>query len=176
MGNWSSGAILAAILGLCCGARGEEDVAWKAEAQKRIEQHRQADARVVVLDQDGKALAGAQVEIEQLQHRFLFGCNIFLWGRAGGESDEQQYRERFAELLNYATLGFYWPSYERREAPPTMNALSRSHAGASSSTSPRRGIRWRGTSPIRLGYRTIRPPHGSCSMIASPIASHVFAT
>ena len=58
------------------------------------------------------------MEVEQLEHRFLFGCNIFLWGRVGGESDEQQYRERFAELLNYATLGFYWPSYERRRGAP----------------------------------------------------------
>jgi endo-1,4-beta-xylanase len=89
-----------------------------AGAAARIEQHRKADATVVVVDAAGKALPGAQVEVEQTRHAFLFGCNIFGWGQMPNEKAEQAYRERFSDLLNYATLPFYWWSYERRQGEP----------------------------------------------------------
>jgi GH35 family endo-1,4-beta-xylanase len=95
-----------------------EEEAWRADAEKRIEQHRQADACVVVLDAAGQPFSGVEVTVEQVQHDFLFGCNIFLWGRVGNEGDEQQYRERYAGLFNYATLPFYWPAYERQRGEP----------------------------------------------------------
>ena len=88
------------------------------EADARIEKHRKADATVLVLDAAGKPVPGAKVAVEQTRHAFLFGCNIFLWGKTADEKAEQTYRERFAELLNYATLPFYWPSYEPRQGKP----------------------------------------------------------
>lgn len=95
-----------------------EDDRLLVEASRRIEQHRQVDGCVRVVDAAGKPLADARVTIEQTSHAFLFGCNIFLWGRAGNEKDEQAYRQRFADLMNYATLPFYWPAYERRRGEP----------------------------------------------------------
>ena len=71
-----------------------------------------------MFDASGRPVPGAKVAVEQTRHAFLFGCNIFIWGRAGDEKAEAAYRQRFAELLNYATLGFYWPSYEPREGQP----------------------------------------------------------
>ena len=89
-----------------------------AGADARIEQHRKADATIVVVDAAGKPLPGAKVEVQQTRHAFLFGCNIFSWGRLPDEKTERAYRQRFAELLNYATLPFYWWSYERRQGEP----------------------------------------------------------
>jgi len=89
-----------------------------AQADERIEKHRKADATVLVVDAAGKPVPGAKVAVEQTRHAFLFGCNIFLWGKTADEKAEQAYRERFAELLNYATLPFYWPSYERQQGKP----------------------------------------------------------
>jgi GH35 family endo-1,4-beta-xylanase len=89
-----------------------------AEADARIEQHRKADATVEVVDASGNAVSGARISVEQTRHAFLFGSNIFKWGRCGDEKLEAAYRKHFAELLNYATLPFYWTSYEPRRGQP----------------------------------------------------------
>lgn len=100
----------------CAAAAPDEQLL--AQADQRIEKHRKADATVSLLDASGKPVPGAKLVVEQTRHEFLFGSNIFLWGRAGDEKAEEAYRQQFAELLNYATLGFYWPSYEPREGRP----------------------------------------------------------
>jgi GH35 family endo-1,4-beta-xylanase len=96
-----------------------------ATANQRIEEHRKADATVALLDVSGKPVAGAQVVVEQTRHAFLFGSNIFKWGRLPNEEMESAYREHFAELLNYATLPFYWTSYEPRRAEPMHDRTER---------------------------------------------------
>lgn len=93
------------------------DELWQ-QADARIEKHRKADATIAVVDAAGKPVAGAKIEVRQTRHAFLFGCNIFLWGKTHDSRLEAAYRGRFAELLNYATLGFYWPSYEPRQGEP----------------------------------------------------------
>lgn len=115
------------ILGLCpvaaaadraaaAGARSNEEL-WDS-APARIEKHRKADATIEVLDASGKRVSGAKVRVEQTRHEFLFGSNIFVWGKVTDAEKEAAYRRRFAELLNYATLPFYWPSYEPRRGEP----------------------------------------------------------
>ncbi len=89
-----------------------------AGAQARIEKHRMAGGEVMVVDSAGRPVAGVEVTIEQTRHAFLFGSNIFGWGRQADEKTETAYRARFAELLNYATLPFYWASYEPRRGQP----------------------------------------------------------
>jgi GH35 family endo-1,4-beta-xylanase len=101
------------------------DAELLAGAAARIEEHRKADAVVVVLDAEGRPVPGARVEVEQTRHAFLFGCNLFLYGRAGDERDEAAYRERFAGLFNYATLPCYWPSYEPRRGRTDQGRLER---------------------------------------------------
>ncbi len=89
-----------------------------AGADARIEQCRKADATVAVVDAVGKPVAGAKIEVQQTRHAFLFGCNIFLWGKLPDKEREQAYRQRFAELLNYATVPFYWQMYEPQRGNP----------------------------------------------------------
>lgn len=88
-------------------------------AAERIERHRMADAIVSVVDASGKPVPGAEVSVEQTRHAFLFGSNIFKWGRMPDEQLDAAYRQRFAALLNYATLPFYWSSYEPRRGEPS---------------------------------------------------------
>jgi GH35 family endo-1,4-beta-xylanase len=112
------------LAGLLTGTAGSTAIAQENPpaprdgVEQRIDQHRKADAVVVVVDAQGRPVPGAEVEVEQTRHAFRFGCNIFLWGRVGSPSDEAAYRERFAEVFNYATLPFYWPTYEPRAGEP----------------------------------------------------------
>jgi GH35 family endo-1,4-beta-xylanase len=89
------------------------------EADARIEKHRKGDAVLRFTGADGKPLkTGSTVKIQQTRHKFLFGCNIFKLGRCRTAEDNAAYERHFAELLNYATLPFYWWNYERQRDKP----------------------------------------------------------
>ncbi|NOX57055.1 MAG: 1,4-beta-xylanase [Planctomycetes bacterium] len=109
-------AVLAGGLSVLAAPPSDEDL-WKG-APDRIDRYRKADLLVTVTDAQGRPLSNAKVTIEQTRHAFLFGCNIFLWGRCETPEAERQYRHRFADLFNYATLPFYWASYERKKGQP----------------------------------------------------------
>lgn len=94
-----------------------DDQLW-LQADQRIEQCRQADCVVVVLDASGDPVERAGLAVRQTRHAFLFGSNIFGWGNQRDEAAETAYREHFAELLNFATLPFYWTGYEPRQGEP----------------------------------------------------------
>ncbi len=81
-------------------------------ADDRIEKYRKGNAVITVVDQHGKPVPGARVKIEQTQHDFLFGCNNYLSGNLDSQEQEELLRDRFSTLFNYATLPFYWWSYE----------------------------------------------------------------
>lgn len=87
--------------------------------EERIEKHRKGRATLKVLGPDGQPLpAGTDLRIRQTRHKFLFGCNIFKLGRCRTDEDNAAYGERFAGLLNFATLPFYWWTYERQKGQP----------------------------------------------------------
>jgi len=88
------------------------------KATARIEQHRKENVRIKVVNADGQPVNGAVVNVEQTSHEFLFGSNIFMWGRHRTERENNLYYDRYAALLNYATLGFYWNSYEGERGKP----------------------------------------------------------
>jgi len=87
------------------------------QAPKRIQQYRTAELVVNVVDAQGQPVKGARVAVRQTRHEFLFGCNIFGWGQPTDE-DKAKYRDRFAALLNFATLPFYWAGFEREPGQP----------------------------------------------------------
>jgi GH35 family endo-1,4-beta-xylanase len=95
-----------------------DDAAILAAAKERIAQHRRGDGRVIVRNADGCPAAGVKVAVEQIRHDFLFGCNLFRFGRLDDADLETAYRRRFVEIFNYATLGFYWPFYEPERGQP----------------------------------------------------------
>ena len=111
-------AIAALLAGRVATAADVPEEQLLAGADARIEKHRKADAVVSVLDAAGKPVAGAEVRVAQTRHAFLFGSNIFMWGRIGDTKLQEAYNRRFAALLNYATLPFYWPGYEPERGKP----------------------------------------------------------
>ncbi len=89
------------------------------EVDTRIEKYRMGRAALRFLGPNGKPLkSGSTVSIEQKRHKFLFGCNIFKLNKCRTPEDNAAYAERFAALLNFATLPFYWWNYERRRGQP----------------------------------------------------------
>jgi GH35 family endo-1,4-beta-xylanase len=95
-----------------------------AGAEERIRRCRKSPAVVEVVSA-ARPAPEAVVQIQQTRHRFLFGCNIFLWRPIDAARPDnptarlqEAYRQRFADLFNYATLGFYWWGYESQAGQP----------------------------------------------------------
>jgi GH35 family endo-1,4-beta-xylanase len=81
-------------------------------AERRIQEHRTAEASLRFVDKAGKALAGVAAEVRLARHEFKLGANAFRIGAIEDAAAQRGYNERFAALLNYATLPFYWGGYE----------------------------------------------------------------
>lgn len=90
------------------------------QINQRITQHRTAQASLTITAPDGTPLANAPVVVRQVRHKFLFGCNAFAINTANQSQSQQDYQQRFAALLNFATLPFYWGGYEPREGQPNF--------------------------------------------------------
>ena len=112
------GLLALLLLAACVPAAAQSMTADKllATANQRIERSRKGDITVVVTDK-GQPAPGVKVEIAQTGHEFLFGCNAY--GLSYEDSPSQRaYREQLAALFNYATLPFYWASYEPVRGKP----------------------------------------------------------
>jgi endo-1,4-beta-xylanase len=94
-------------------------------AKERIEQHRKGEVTLVIQAPNGKPLPNAELTLAQTRHEFLFGCNIFRWGRIPDPKREELYREHFAAIFNYATLPFYWAGYEWERGKPSYDYTDR---------------------------------------------------
>jgi GH35 family endo-1,4-beta-xylanase len=89
-----------------------------AATQEDIEKFRKSDAKIRVVDAGGRPLSAVMVSVQQTSHAFLFGCNIYMFGRYKDDARNAEYKKRFAELFNYATVGVYWRSYETQQGKP----------------------------------------------------------
>ena len=94
------------------------DIKTAARIQRDIEKYRKGDAVITVLDKKGRPVEAALIEAEQVTHDFLFGCNIFVFDRFPTAEENAKYKELFKRLLNYATLPFYWRTFEREQGKP----------------------------------------------------------
>lgn len=88
------------------------DPAIVKRIDRNIETYRKGDATIEVVDEAGQPIAGAEVDVQQTSHAFLFGCNAFVLGQLKPAELEQQYEETFARLFNFATVPFYWAGTE----------------------------------------------------------------
>jgi len=89
-----------------------------AATDQAIEKHRKADVTLRLVDSQGKPVTDARVSVEQTGHEFLFGCNIYGFDRFPNNALNAAYKQRFEDLFNYATVGFYWRWYERQRGRP----------------------------------------------------------
>ncbi|MDR3110982.1 MAG: endo-1,4-beta-xylanase [Planctomycetaceae bacterium] len=97
---------------------------WQAEANSRIEQHRKENVVITVV-QNGNVVDGATVELQMLRNEFLFGANIFMWGHCNSDAANDAYKKLYADLYNFATLGFYWWDYEGEKDAPKYDYSDR---------------------------------------------------
>jgi GH35 family endo-1,4-beta-xylanase len=109
--------VLAALGDLAAAAQSRERAVVAATAAA-IEKYRKADARLRIVDSAGRPVRGARVSVVQTGHDFLFGCNIYGFDNLATAAKNAAYKRRFAELFNYATVGFYWKSYEPQRGKP----------------------------------------------------------
>ena len=83
--------------------------------------HRKAAASLRILNPDGSPAAGRVVRVDQVSHRFLFGCGAFDAVELMKASDDKQRfflldrMQKWLALFNYGTLPFYWGRYEPEE-------------------------------------------------------------
>lgn len=77
-----------------------------------IEANRKGLATLRFVDAQGEEITGVHAEIEQKSHDFRFGANCFMLEELETEEKNREYKKRFAELLNLATLPFYWCDLE----------------------------------------------------------------
>lgn len=106
-------------------------------AEARIQQHRTGLAEIRMLDRDGKPIKNTEVRVRLVRHEFKLGCNGFLLAAVSEPAIDpalqREYEARFAALLNYATLPFYWSTYEpekgltREDDLRRMTAWCRAH-------------------------------------------------
>jgi GH35 family endo-1,4-beta-xylanase len=115
----------ALLLATAAAARAAEDPdPLSPEAiDARIQKHRTAQVTLTVLGPDGRPAAERKVTVAMERHAFLFGCNIFALRPKDASEKQKAYQERFAALLNYATLGFYWGAFEREEGKPNIDGV-----------------------------------------------------
>ena len=83
-----------------------------ASANDRIRQVRSADFVLKLVDVYGKPIKHADVTIALTNHAFKFGSNGFNIRSLEDTGLQEAYEARFAALLNFATLPFYWGGYE----------------------------------------------------------------
>jgi len=88
------------------------------QANTSIERTRKDNASIRVVDAEDRPIEGATVVVEQRSHDFLFGCNIYMFDRFKSQQENELYKERFRDLFNYATTGFYWRGYEQERGKP----------------------------------------------------------
>ena len=89
--------------------------------------HRTSGARQNNLKPDGTPAAGREISVDQVSHKFLFGCGAFDSVAMMKTEDETkktflaERMEKWMGLFNYGTLPFYWGRYEPQEGQTAYN-------------------------------------------------------
>lgn len=89
-----------------------------------IEKNRKGNAKIKLIDENGTPLKNAKIRVKQKNHEFRFGANIFMLDQLETEEKNTEYKKRFAELFNMATLPFYWNTLEPTQGKPRYDADS----------------------------------------------------
>lgn len=86
--------------------------------------HRKSKARLRIVRADGTAASNSKVTVKQTSSEFLFGCGAFdsvAMYAVPDEALKAKFRarmEKWATLFNFATLPFYWGTFEPVEGQP----------------------------------------------------------
>lgn len=90
---------------------------------------RKIKIKLQIVDETGRPLANCQVKFTQKSHKFMFGCGAFEaveWLNPTCDTNVPYYQdmmEKWFRLFNFATLPFYWGSFEAEEGKPKTDQL-----------------------------------------------------
>lgn len=76
----------------------EEDAAWRAPAQRRIDSLRRKNVIIQVLDMDGTPMPGVEVAIDMQRHEFGFGSAMVTCRMPGNNCFNPTYLEKILDL------------------------------------------------------------------------------
>jgi endo-1,4-beta-xylanase len=94
------------------GARQTESLELGESVAARLISCRQASLAILIQNKSGQPVNGARVEVSQLRHSFLFGCNLDGLRLDDHSALQRNYQQRFCELFNYAKIPCYWNAIE----------------------------------------------------------------
>ena len=80
-----------------------------------IEKYRKGNMTISVIDKSGNIIPNAKVKINQVNHEFKFGANLFMLDELESDEKNQLYKDYFKKAFNMATLPFYWNSIEPKK-------------------------------------------------------------
>jgi len=103
--------------------RVERDRLRMARLENDIRNWRQREFTLHVVDPEGVAVEDAVVEVVQVRHEFLFGCNAFSLGQWDDARQNRLYEERFLDLFNLAVVPIYWSTVEEQRGRPDYAAV-----------------------------------------------------
>lgn len=83
----------------------EPDAVWRMDALKRIEKYRMAPISIEVIDGQGKAVEGAEVEVVLTRNQFEFGTSVNAWQLTPKNPDYANLRERMKHDFNAVSFG-----------------------------------------------------------------------
>jgi endo-1,4-beta-xylanase len=89
----------------------------------RVAAYRTAEARLTFVDAKGKPIRHARVQVKLNQHEFKLGTAAFRLVDLADKSLQEEYRRRYTDLFNYATLPFYWGMYETEPGKTNQDQL-----------------------------------------------------
>jgi GH35 family endo-1,4-beta-xylanase len=161
MRAFTAAAIVIGLYPLFAFAEAIVDPLSPSGINQRIQQHRTAEATVTILGADGNPLAHAAVTVRQVRHKFLFGCNAFVINPADTSGLQKDYQRRFTDLLNFATLPFYWGAYERTEGKPDAERVKMMAKWCADNGIATKGhpLVWQQVAPRWLAGRSIEDVH-----------------
>jgi GH35 family endo-1,4-beta-xylanase len=104
------------VCAVCAGAVAEKHPPWELDgAQERIEKHRMGECRLQLVLPDGSAVpSGTPLKAEQTRHAFYFGGSLAADWQVPKQDWYPDFKARFANLFNYATIDFYWSVHEKK--------------------------------------------------------------
>jgi GH35 family endo-1,4-beta-xylanase len=110
-------------------AGNEPGAVWRKAAEARIEKIRKGDLTVVVKDQGGKPVLGAEVSVRMRKHAFLFGTAVSgtaLSSQRLSVEDLARYKQEIAQLFDFSVMENEnkWPQWANvASRPATLAAI-----------------------------------------------------
>ena len=96
----------------------------KARVSAGIELYRKGNARIRVIDSEGRPVANAAIHAKQVRKAFKFGVNLFMIDELETPEKNGIYKKKLPELFNLGTVPFYWRDLEPVEGKPRFAADS----------------------------------------------------